>query len=116
MWVYHYPRFHMALWTAIALCWLILGVNSDAVPWGGGGHGWLVGCALVAGSALGVAYRSTRDSMLTYLVFALIAGSIRSLSYLIDGATGPGWVWLIVGLTNVVLLGHWGNTQSERRG
>lgn len=101
-----YPRFHMALWCAIAVSWLILGANSGRVPWGTD-DSWLIANALVAGTALGVAYRGTQDSLLVYLVAALIAGSVRSLGYLTNGSAGPGWVWLIIALTNLVLLGQW---------
>jgi hypothetical protein len=105
---------HMALWSAIALAWLILGVNSSAVPWGND-NTWLVCNAVVSGTALGVAYRGTRDSMLVYLIAALIVGSVRSIAYLANGSVGPGWVWLIVALTNVVLLARWSDTRTDRR-
>lgn len=105
-WARSYPKFHMALWCAIAVTWLILGANSGNVPWGTL-NTWLIANALVSGTALGVAYRGTQDSMLVYLIVALAAGSCRSLAYLTNGSAGPGWVWLIIALTNVVLLGHW---------
>lgn len=112
LWRCRYPKFHMALWCAIALAWLILGANSSHVPWGTNST-WLLANALVAGSALGVAYRRTASSLLVYLIASLIAGSCRSLAYLTNGSSGPGWVWLIVALTNVVLLGHW-RTENAR--
>lgn len=105
-WSHAYPRFHMALWAAIAVSWLILGANSGNVPFGTE-QTWLVGNALVAGTALGVAYRGSRESMILYLLAALAAGTIRAFSYLLNGSTGPGWVWAIVALTNLVLLGQW---------
>lgn len=113
LWRCQYPKFHMALWSAIALAWLILGANSSNVPWGTNST-WLLANALVAGSALGVAYRRTANSLLVYLIASLAAGSCRSLAYLTDGSLGPGWVWLIIALTNVVLLGHWRTTDASR--
>jgi hypothetical protein len=106
-WARSYPRFHMALWCAIAVLWLMLGANSGRVPWGTSST-WLLVNSFVSGAALGVAYRRTANSMLVYLIAALIAGACRSIAYLSNGSTGPGWVWLIITLTNVVLLGQWG--------
>lgn len=106
-WARAYPRFHMAIWAAIAVCWLILGSQSGRVPWGND-MTWLLANAVVSGAALGVAYRRTHESMLVYLIAALVAGSVRSAAYLSNGSTGPGWVWAIIALTNVVLLGRWG--------
>ena len=105
-WTRAYPKLHMALWGAIALAWLILGVNSDNVPWGTD-QTWLIMNAVVSGTAIGVGFRGSRDSMLVYLVAALVAGASRSVAYLADGSGGPGWVWTIITLTNVVLLGQW---------
>lgn len=113
-WGRAYPKFHMALWCAIAVTWLVLGANSGNVPWGTESS-WLLANALVSGAALGVAYRRTANSMLVYLIVALVAGSCRSLAYLTNGSTGPGWVWLIIALTNVVLLGQWQQSQSHAR-
>lgn len=110
-WGTSYPRFHMALWCAIAVAWLILGANSGNVPWGTEST-WLLANAFVAGAAIGVAYRRTADSMLVYLIAAFIAGGARSAAYLSNGSAGPGWVWVIITLTNVVLLGQW---QATRR-
>lgn len=107
MWLPHLPRFHMALWAAIAISWLILGANSGNVPWGTTAT-WVFVNALVAGAALGVAYRGTANSMMVYLVAALLASGFRSAAYIANGSGGPGWVWVIVTLTNVALLGHWG--------
>ena len=97
----------MALWAAIALSWLILGANSGNVPWGTT-ETWIVVNALVAGAALGVAYRATASSMTVYLVAALAASGVRSAAYMVEGSGGPAWVWVIVTLTNCALLGHWG--------
>lgn len=114
-WSRAYPRFHMALWCAIAVTWLVLGANSAHVPWGTTGT-WVLVNASVSGAALGVAYRRTQDSMLVYLIAALMAGSWRSLAYLTNGSAGPGWVWLIISLTNLVLLGQWSGTTTHRQG
>ncbi len=107
MWLPGLPRFHMALWAAIALSWLILGANSGNVPWGST-ESWILINALVAGTALGVAYRGTANSMMMYLIAALLASGFRSAAYIANGSGGPGWVWVIVTLTNIALLGHWG--------
>lgn len=114
-WSRSYPKFHMSLWVTIALAWLILGANSGNVPWGTD-LGWLLTNAAVAGTALGVAHRGTQSSMLIYLLAALAAGSIRSIAYLANGSTGPGCVWLIVALTNIVLLGQWKNRNGGHGG
>lgn len=97
----------MALWAALAVVWVILGANSANVPWGNVTT-WVIVNSFVAGAALGVAFRRTADSMFVYLVAALIAAAIRSIAYIMDGSGGPGWVWVIVTLTNVILLGQWG--------
>ena len=107
IWGHLYPRAHMGLWAAIAVAWLVLGANSGGVPWGNVTT-WLVINSFVAGAALGVAFRRTADSMFVYLVAALIAGAARSIAYIANGSGGPGWVWVIVTLTNVILLGQWG--------
>lgn len=96
----------MALWTAIALAWLILGANSDGVPWFAEDT-WLLIDAIVAGTALGVAYRGTSRSMSIYLVTAMTVSTVRSAAYIDAGYGGPAWVWGIVSLTNVALLSHW---------
>lgn len=96
----------MALWAAIAVSWVILGANSQNVPFSTSTF-WIIVTSLVAGAALGVARRGTRDSMVIYLVAALAVGSCRSIAYLLDSAGGPAWVWLIVTLTNVALLVRW---------
>lgn len=98
----------MALWAAIAVAWLLLGAHSRAVPWGTPTM-WIVFNAFVAGAALGVACRGTFNSLMIYLFAAFAAGSIRSMAYLSNGAGGPTWVWAIVALTNVALLGRWSN-------
>lgn len=113
VWARAYPKFHMALWCAIAVAWLILGANSANVPWGTP-QSWLLANALVAGAALGVAYRATANSMLVYLIAALAAGGTRSVAYFTNGSGGPGWVWCIIALTNVVLLGQWGEKHGAR--
>ena len=106
-WARAYPRFHMAIWAAIAVSWLILGSQSSRVPWGND-MTWLLANAVVSGAALGVAYRRTHESMWIYLICALTVGSLRSAAYLANGSAGPGWVWAILALTNIVLLGRWG--------
>ena len=100
------PRSHMALWATLAVVWVVLGANSGNVPFSGTMF-WLTATSLTAGAALGVAHRGTRNSMLVYLVAALLVGGFRSVAYLLDGAGGPSAVWLIVTLTNVVLLDRW---------
>ena len=101
-----HTRLHMALWTAIALAWVVLGANSQNVPFSTSTF-WIIVTSLTAGAALGVARRGSRDSMLVYLIAALAVGSCRSIAYLLNSAGGPAWVWLIVTLTNVVLLVRW---------
>ena len=87
-----FPRFHMALWAAIAVSWVILGANSGNVPWGSDTF-WLVSCGLTAGAALGVASRGTRNSMCVYLVAATTIATIRASAYLSNDAGSPAWVY-----------------------
>lgn len=100
------PRLHWGVWLSIALAWVLLGGNSNNVPVGSTGF-WIALTGIVAGAAIGVAARGTQNSMIVYALAALTAGVIRSASYIDNGSGGPAAVWLIVALTNVVLITHW---------
>lgn len=92
----------LAIWWALAAAWFALGLNSDSVPWGNEWF-WIVACGAVSGAALGYVTRRTVFSLSIYLVLSAIIGVIRSAAYLSDDAGGPAAVWLVIGLTNLLI-------------
>lgn len=92
----------LAIWWALAAAWFALGLNSDNVPYGNEWF-WVIACGLVAGAALGYATRRTVFSLSIYLILAAAVGIIRSVAYLANDSGGPASVWLVVGLTNLLI-------------
>lgn len=98
------PHLHMRIfcWIALAGAWFALGLNSNSVPWGTDWF-WIVACGSVAGAALGYLTRRTVPSLLVYLGLATAVGLVRSVAYLSNDSGGPAAVWLVIGLTNLLI-------------
>lgn len=95
-------RLRLAIWWALAASWFALGLNSTRVPYGNEWF-WIVACGFVSGAALGYAVRRTAFSLSIYLILASIIGLIRSAAYLSNDSGGPVAVWLVIGLTNLLI-------------
>jgi len=108
-------RVLVAVMAALATGWLILGPNSDSVPWGSDTI-WMIVCALAAGAALAVARYRTLFALRSYVVITALIGAARSFAYLSDNAGGPAAVWFILTVTTIGgYLEYTDKLQARRR-
>ena len=82
--------------------WVVLGFNSQSVPYGSDGF-WLLVCGVASGSSLAVAWHRTLFALRSYCVIVMIVGAIRSIAYAVELDTnGPAAVWVILALTTAI--------------
>lgn len=91
----------IAVSAAFATAWLVLGQNSDNVPWFPEWV-WVLACGLAAGSAISVGVYQSLFALRSYTVIVAVIGLARSLAYLNNNSGGPAAVWFITTGTTIL--------------